>query len=408
MPGWGKERDIFDVGMGFFDGAEVCEMIGLYILEELEELNIQVGIYRDDGLAVCDLNPQGVERMKKKMSAIFRGHGLEITIDANKKYVEFLDIYMDLEKEEYGPFIKPNDTPIYVDASSNHPHKVIQNIPIGINRRLSSISATKEIFEKAAPVYQAALKNSGHTFNLHYDPNPNPTDEEKKQTNKRKRSIIWFNPPYSKSVKSNVGKQFLQLMDKHFPPGNPLNKIFNRSKVKMSYRCTENLARKISAHNSKFLNKDISEGAVATPKECDCRKKAECPVENKCMQKGVIYQATIRRGDSKVDTYIGLTSTSFKERWRNHKSNFKTRNPKNATALSKHIWKLEDQRINFEISWKIVSRAKPFDPGSGVCHLCIREKYFIIYKPELSTINSRDEIVRPCLHKASQLLTKSL
>ena len=118
-----------------------------------------MGIYRDDGLAVCDLNPQGVERMKKKMSAIFRGHGLEITIDANKKYVEFLDIYMDLEKEEYGPFSKPNDTPIYVDASSNHPPKVIENIPMGINRRLSTISATKEIFDKA-------LKKSGHTFKM--------------------------------------------------------------------------------------------------------------------------------------------------------------------------------------------------------------------------------------------------
>jgi hypothetical protein len=64
---WAKKGgDIFDVGMGFFDGAEICELIGLYILEELEKLDIQVGIYRDDGLAVCDLNPQDVERMKKK------------------------------------------------------------------------------------------------------------------------------------------------------------------------------------------------------------------------------------------------------------------------------------------------------------------------------------------------------
>ena len=175
----------------------------------------------------------------------------------------------------------------------------------------------------------------------------------------------------------------------------------------MSYRCTENLARKISAHNSKILNKDKSDGEAATKKECDCRKKTECPVENTCLQKGVIYQATISRGDGKVDTYIGLTSTSFKERWRNHKSNFKTRNPKNATALSKHIWQLEDQGINFEISWKIVSRAKPFNHVTNRCHLCIREKYFILYKPEMASINSRNEIAGPCLHKHGQLLKKS-
>ena len=133
-------------------------MVGLYILEELQELGINVGIYRDDGLGVSDLTPRGVERIKKQMSAIFRKHSLEITIEANKKRVEFLDVYMDLQTEEFGTFLKPGDTPVYVDVGSNHPTKVIENIPKGINRRLSSISATKEIFDKASPVYQAALQ----------------------------------------------------------------------------------------------------------------------------------------------------------------------------------------------------------------------------------------------------------
>jgi hypothetical protein len=74
-----------------------------------------------------------------------------------------------------------------------------------------------------------------------------------KQAKNRKRNIIWFNPPYSRAVMTNVRKTFLQLMDKHFPPGNPLHQIFNRNKVKMSYRCTPNLARKISSHNAKIL-----------------------------------------------------------------------------------------------------------------------------------------------------------
>ena len=139
-----KGEDIFDVGMGFFDGAEICEMVGLFLLEELQELGINVGIYRDDGLGVCDLTPRGVEKIKKQMSAIFRKHKLEITIQANKKRVEFLDIYLDLSKEEFGPYLKPGDTPVYVDVGSNHPPKVLENIPKGINRRLSSISATKE------------------------------------------------------------------------------------------------------------------------------------------------------------------------------------------------------------------------------------------------------------------------
>ena len=132
-----------------------------------------------------------------------------------------------------------------------------------------------------------------------------------------------------------------------------------------------------------------------------------CPVDGKCLTEGVVYQATLRRGDGVVDTYIGLTATSFKERWRNHISNFKTRNPKNATALSKHIWQLEDKTIEYEVSWKIVSRAKPFNHVTGVCHLCNREKYFIIFKPEMATLNERNEIAGPCLHKHSKLLKKS-
>ena len=40
---------------------------------------------------------------------------------------------------------KPNDNPIDVDSGSKHPPKVLENIPKGINKRLTSISATKEI-----------------------------------------------------------------------------------------------------------------------------------------------------------------------------------------------------------------------------------------------------------------------
>ena len=149
------------------------------------------------------------------------------------------------------------------------------------------------------------------------------------------------------------------------------------------------------------------QGIQAPPKECNCRKKEEYPVGNKCLQGGVVYQATVKRGDNKTDTYIGLTATSFKDRWRNHKSSFKTRNPKNATRLSKYIWGLQDQNIQYEISWKIVSRAKPFNQVTNKCNLCTREKYFIIFKPEMATINDRNEIAGPCLHKQTKLLRKS-
>ena len=52
---WIKKGDdtVFDVIMGSFDGAEICELIGLYLLDKLSSLigRKNVGLYRDDGLA---------------------------------------------------------------------------------------------------------------------------------------------------------------------------------------------------------------------------------------------------------------------------------------------------------------------------------------------------------------------
>ena len=53
----------------------------------------------------------------------------------------------------------------------------------------------------------------------------------------RKQQIIWFNPPFNLKTKTKIGKLFLNLLDKHFPPHNKLHKLFNRTNVKISYSC---------------------------------------------------------------------------------------------------------------------------------------------------------------------------
>ena len=42
--------------------------------------------------------------------------------------------------------------------------------------------------------------------------------------------IIWFNPQHSKSVKTNIGRIFIKLVSKHFPPDNKFRKLFNKNK----------------------------------------------------------------------------------------------------------------------------------------------------------------------------------
>ena len=70
----------------------------------------------------------------------------------------------------------------------------------------------------------------------HYTKPSSPTTSRK--SNKRK--IIRFNPPFSKSVITNIGKKLLALVKKHFVPGSALYSVCNISTIKFSYSCTKN------------------------------------------------------------------------------------------------------------------------------------------------------------------------
>ena len=57
---WNKTNgQLFDVTMGSYDGAEVCELVGLYLLQMLRDLvpSIDFGLYRDDGLGTYSNAP---------------------------------------------------------------------------------------------------------------------------------------------------------------------------------------------------------------------------------------------------------------------------------------------------------------------------------------------------------------
>ena len=228
---WNKKQDSnFDVAMGSFDGAECCDLVGLYILAQLKHLNIKIGLYRDDALGITSMTPRQADLMKKEICKIFKQMKLSITIDVNVKTVNFLDITLDLNTGIYKPFMKPNDTPVYVNKKSNHPPSILKNIPTAVNRRLSSISANEEVFKEAVPPYQEALAKGGYEHQLKYDPPSN----NRREGGKRGRKITWFNPPFFRNVATNVGAKFLKIIDKYFPPSNTLPKIININTVKIS------------------------------------------------------------------------------------------------------------------------------------------------------------------------------
>ena len=396
---WAKKGNKpFDVSMGSWDGAEVCELVGLYLLSQLTHLKISVCLYRDDGLAVSALKPRQAELEKKKICKIFKDNGLNITIEANVKSVNFLDVNFNLERNTFKPYMKPNDTPIYVHSQSNHPPGILKNIPQSVNRRLSTISSNQEMFEETKNPYQEALKKSGYEFELKFNP---PTQNQKKSG--RKRNITWFNPPFSKNVQTKIGEAFLKLVDSCFPPNHPLRKIVNRNTVKISYRCMPNMKKEISKHNS---NIEKQQRPPLLLPGCNCEDGVDtCPLEGQCLVDKVVYQATVEE-DNNVNTYTGLTVNTFKQRYYGHTSSFRHRptDNKKSTTLSTHVWNLKDSDKQYNIKWNIIDRASEFNPVTRKCRLCLKEKYYIIFKPDGASLNERSELFSVCRHRLRELL----
>ena len=108
-----------------------------------------------------------------------------------------------------------------------------------------------------------------------------------------------------------------------------------------------------------------------TTKMCNCRKKNECPLEGECLTKEIVYQTTITTKDT-TETYIGLTASEFKTRWRNHKTSFTHEKRKNDTELSKYLWQLKDKQEEYSIAWRIVAKAKPYTNHTKRCNLCLQ------------------------------------
>ena len=122
----------------------------------------------------------------------------------------YLDVTFNLATKKYFPFRNANNTPLYINAFSNHPPTIIKQLPKMINKRISDLSCNKGEFDKVKSVYKSALKDSRH-------------------------GRIWFNPPYSQNVKSNNGKLFIKLVRKQFTKNNEYHKIFKLHNLNLSY-----------------------------------------------------------------------------------------------------------------------------------------------------------------------------
>ena len=99
-----------------------------------------------------------------------------------------------------------------MNFNSNHPFLIKREFLSMIQRRLTLLSKTEEIFEKIKIPYKNTLKNSCFKTSLSY-----VKDITKKKQRLRKKKVFYYNSPFCNDVKTDIGKEFLKLVTKHFP-----------------------------------------------------------------------------------------------------------------------------------------------------------------------------------------------
>ena len=104
---WAKKSgdEDFDVPMGYYDGAEVCELVGTYILLKLNTILdwSDIGLYRDDGLGVLrNISGPQIDRKRKQITVVFKECALNITVETNVQIVNYLDTQFNLRDMTLG------------------------------------------------------------------------------------------------------------------------------------------------------------------------------------------------------------------------------------------------------------------------------------------------------------------
>ena len=388
--------NFFDVPMGFY-GSELCELIGLMILNAISDVfpTGDYGLYRDDGLAVVKASAKcNLLKTEQRVRKMLQNLGFDITIESGLTSTDFLDVNLDLRRDTFSPYRKPNSNLMYVNKHSNHPPNITRTIPKMVIQRLCRLSKDKPTFDNSAREYLDELKSSGHDIEgLSFQ-------KPKSRKRKRKRNIIYFHPPFCRSVKTKFGRTFRELVEKHFTPDHALYKIFNKNTLKISYSCLPNMKSILDAHNRRTI--DDYNGNSSTnidDRNCNCRRAQDCPFDGHCLSKNVIYRADVSEPSdpSKHRVYIGSTTRAVKVRYGEHKADFKNTTGR-STKLSNHILGLKEQNKEYNIKWQIINKSSQSAPSVRFCTLCNLERLEIARATKGNLLNSRNELVTLCQH----------
>ena len=94
---------------------------------------------------------------------------------------------------------------------------------------------------------------------------------------------------------------------------------------------------------------------------CNCRRKAECPLNGDCRRKAIVYKASISTdSNDPPKSYYGCCETEFKSRFYNHRQTFKNKQKRYTTELSKAFWEAMYNGREPHVKWSISARSSTY------------------------------------------------
>ena len=113
--------------------------------------------------------------------------------------------------------------------------------------------------------------------------------------------------------------------------------------------CMPNIAAIISSHNTKVLKPDPDPNT----RTCSCRNKQQCPLGGNFLAECIVYQTTVTAATKPTRHYFGLTEGNFKTRYNTHMHSFRAEQCRKATELSKYVWDLKSENLEYDIKRKL-------------------------------------------------------
>ena len=357
--------------------------------------------YRDD---IFDLWTQGLPKLLEFTDYINSLYPtIKFELVYSDSFLHVLDLTLHLKDGLIVSDIysKPTDSHLYLPFSSSHPSHCKRAIPYGVALRIKRNCSTDDFLQTRCKEYKGYLKSQNYPANLvdkQFDKALEiPRSEllsKKMKANKKVFPLVLNYNPILPDVQSIIRKHA------HLLRSSPLiAEIFPAKSVFPAYRRTKNLKEILAPskfQTSPATNQTVNEGGCfkCEKNRCDLCKNfllqaskfqssatgRHYAIRQKlsCSSKNVIYLATCCKCNLQ---YVGSTSTEFKIRFRNHKSNMLNNRRTCELAVHFNSSQHDISQIRFIIIEQIISFKNPLHLDQL---LLTREAYWMT---QLFTLN---------------------